>query len=52
MGTNQTQMMLDRQQVQQSQARLAAQNSFHRMGSDTPQPAGSQQPNGTPTMMT
>jgi hypothetical protein len=51
MGSSQ-QMMLDRQQQQQSQARMAAQNSFHRNSSGTPQPPNpqynGQQPNGTP----
>jgi hypothetical protein len=43
MPTNPQQMMIDRQQVAQSQARLAAQNSFsNRAGSGTPQP-----PNGS-----
>ncbi|KAH6637432.1 hypothetical protein C7974DRAFT_331644 [Boeremia exigua] len=40
---NPQQMMLDRQQAQvaaQSQARIAAQNSFGRQGSGTPQPNG------------
>ncbi|KAF1956726.1 hypothetical protein CC80DRAFT_492240 [Byssothecium circinans] len=52
---NPQQMMLDRQQVQQPQARLAAQNSFSsRAGSGTPQPGANggfagQQPNGTMT---
>ncbi|KAF2278311.1 uncharacterized protein EI97DRAFT_465639 [Westerdykella ornata] len=53
---NHSQMMLDRQQAQyatQSQARLAAQNTFHGPGSGTPQPPtpqhGSQPPaNGAP----
>ena len=41
---NPQQMMLERQQAQQAQARLAAQNSFSssRQGSGTPQP-----PNGS-----
>ncbi|KAF2641476.1 hypothetical protein P280DRAFT_498281 [Massarina eburnea CBS 473.64] len=51
---NPQQMMLDRQQAQQPQARLAAQNSFTRGGSGTPQPGsngqfGGQQANGTMT---
>jgi hypothetical protein len=51
--TNPQQMMIDRQQAQQvaqSQARLAAQNSFNsRQGSDTPQPPnGSYSANGLP----
>ncbi|KAI4691731.1 hypothetical protein J4E81_007258 [Alternaria sp. BMP 2799] len=43
-GSNPQQMMLERQQAQQAQARLAAQNSFSssRQGSGTPQP-----PNGS-----
>lgn len=52
-SSNPQQMMLDRQQAQvaaQSQARLAAQNSFSRQGSGTPQPPNSSfggQTNGT-----
>jgi hypothetical protein len=56
-GTNHQQMMLDRQQAQaaaQSQARMAAQGSFHRPGSDTPQAPNSQYPgqppNGAPVL--
>jgi hypothetical protein len=43
-ASNPQQMMLERQQAQQAQARLAAQNSFSssRQGSGTPQP-----PNGS-----
>ncbi|KAL6709506.1 hypothetical protein ACN47E_001441 [Coniothyrium glycines] len=53
-STNPQQMMIDRQQAQQvaqSQARLAAQNSFSsRQGSGTPQPPnGSFAPNGLPS---
>lgn len=59
LSSNTQQMMIDRQQAQavaQSQARLAAQNSFNRQGSGTPQPpngqyGGQQQPNGA-SMMT
>lgn len=54
-GSSHQQMMIDRQQAQvaaQSQARMAAQNSFNRPGSGTPQPPnspyGGQQPNGAP----
>ncbi|KAJ4348348.1 uncharacterized protein N0V89_009722 [Didymosphaeria variabile] len=51
-STNPQQMMLDRQQAQQTQARLAAQNSFSRQGSGTPQPPPNGQyggqANGTP----
>ncbi|KAL5408649.1 hypothetical protein PMIN03_006416 [Paraphaeosphaeria minitans] len=51
-SANPQQMMLDRQQAQQTQARLAAQNSFNRQGSGTPQPPQNGQyggpPNGTP----
>ncbi|KAF1977213.1 hypothetical protein BU23DRAFT_551130 [Bimuria novae-zelandiae CBS 107.79] len=46
------QQLLDRQQASQTQARLAAQNSFNRPGSGTPQPPTNGQyggpPNGTP----
>ncbi|KAF2266193.1 hypothetical protein CC78DRAFT_615269 [Lojkania enalia] len=55
-GTNHQQMLLDRQQSQvaaQSQARMAAQSSFLRQGSGTPQPPGlqngAQQMNGSAT---
>lgn len=51
-SANPQQMMLDRQQAQQTQARLAAQNSFNRQGSGTPQPPQNGQyggpANGTP----
>lgn len=51
-SANPQQMMLDRQQASQAQARLAAQNSLNRQGSGTPQPPQSGQhggpPNGTP----
>lgn len=51
-NANPQQMMLDRQQASQTQARLAAQNSFNRQGSGTPQPPPSGQyggaPNGAP----
>jgi hypothetical protein len=47
-SSNHQQMMLERQQTQQSQARLAAQNSFNaRQGSGTPQPPNPQY-NGQP----
>jgi hypothetical protein len=53
-SANPQQMMLDRQQASQTQARLAAQNSFNRQGSGTPQPPAPTNgqyggpPNGTP----
>lgn len=51
-SANPQQIMLDRQQASQTQARLAAQNSFNRQGSGTPQPPANGQyggqPNGTP----
>ncbi|KAF2444370.1 hypothetical protein P171DRAFT_414358 [Karstenula rhodostoma CBS 690.94] len=51
-STNPQQAMLERQQASQAQARLAAQNSFNRQGSGTPQPPQNGQyggpPNGTP----
>jgi hypothetical protein len=47
-SSNHQQMMLDRQQTQQSQARLAAQNSINtRQESGTPQPPNPQY-NGQP----
>ncbi|KAF2466502.1 uncharacterized protein BDR25DRAFT_268441 [Lindgomyces ingoldianus] len=54
MSSNHQQMMLDRQQAQlaaQPQARMAAQNSFNRQGSGTPQPPNSQYGNGAPPMV-